>query len=244
MIEVRNLRKRFGQQEVLKGVSFKVPKGSTRVILGLSGSGKSVLMKHMIGLLMPDSGELLVDGEDLTKLDRKALQRVRRKFGMVFQQAALFDSMSVADNVAFPLREHSKLDAQQIAQKVTEKLTMVGLEKMQHKYPAELSGGMRKRVGLARAVVLDPMVVLYDEPTTGLDPITTDNVDNMIMDAKRELDVTSVVISHDIGSAMKVADDIAVIHEGRIVEDCPKEQIRASKHPFVQEFLRTWFGKQ
>lgn len=244
MIEVRNLRKRFGSQEVLKGVSFSVPKGSTRVILGLSGSGKSVLMKHMIGLLKPDDGELLIDGEDITKLDTKAMRQVRRKFGMVFQQAALFDSMNVADNVAFPLREHSKLNPQEIADKVTEKLAMVGLEKMQHKFPSELSGGMRKRVGLARAVVLDPMVVLYDEPTTGLDPITTDNVDNMILDAKAALDVTSVVISHDIGSAFKVADDIAVIHEGRIVEDCPKEQIRESKHPFVQDFLRTWFGKQ
>lgn len=244
MIEVRNLRKRFGSQEVLKGVSFSVPKGSTRVILGLSGSGKSVLMKHMIGLLQPDSGELLIDGEDITRLPTSEMRRVRRKFGMVFQQAALFDSMNVADNVAFPLREHSKLSAREIGEKVTEKLAMVGLEKMQHKFPSELSGGMRKRVGLARAVVLDPMVVLYDEPTTGLDPITTDNVDNMILDAKAALDVTSVVISHDIGSAFKVADDIAVIHEGEIVEDCPKEQIRASKHPFVQDFLRTWFGKQ
>ena len=244
MIELHNIRKRFGQQEVLKGVSFEVRRGTTRVILGLSGSGKSVLMKHMIGLMQPDSGSILVDGEDMTQLDHQGLQRVRRKFGMVFQQAALFDSMSVADNVAFPLREHTRESAEVIRQKVIEKLALVGLKGVEEKFPAELSGGMRKRVGLARAIILDPTCVLYDEPTTGLDPLTTDNVDNMIMDAKKSLNVTSVVISHDVGSALKIADDIAVIHEGRIVEDCSVKAIKQSQHPFVQEFLSTWFGKQ
>jgi phospholipid/cholesterol/gamma-HCH transport system ATP-binding protein len=229
---------------VLRGVNLKVHRGKTRVILGLSGSGKSVLMKHMIGLLKPDSGQILVDGADLTTLRGQALLSARRKFGMVFQQAALFDSMTVHQNVAFPLREHTAMNAQAIDAQVLEKLRLVGLGDMGQKYPSELSGGMRKRVGLARAIVLDPVCVLYDEPTTGLDPVTTDSVDTMIMAAKEDLKVTSVVISHDVGSALKVADDIAVIHEGRIVEDCPKEHIKRSDHPFVQKFLQTWYGKQ
>lgn len=244
MIELEDVKKSFGKTQVLKGVSFRVNRGSTRVILGLSGSGKSVMLKHMIGLLKPDSGAIVVDGEDITKLDHQALLDVRRKFGMVFQQAALFDSMTVGQNVAFPLHEHTKLGPREIAEKVAEKLEMVGLAGLEGKLPSELSGGMRKRVGLARAVVLDPTCVLYDEPTTGLDPLTTDNVDNMIMDAKRRLNVTSVVISHDVGSALKVADEIAVIHKGEIVEDCLAKDIRNSQHPFVQEFLNTWFGKQ
>ena len=244
MIVLRDIKKSFGSHAVLKGVSFTIEKGTTRVILGLSGSGKSVLMKHIIGLLRPDAGSILVDGEDITALKDRDLLRVRRKFGMVFQQAALFDSMSVGDNVAFPLREHSRLSPQQVAETVAQKLDVVGLRGSEHKYPSELSGGMRKRVGLARAIVLDPQCVLYDEPTTGLDPITTDNVDNMIMDAKARLKVTSVIISHDVGSALKVADNIAVIHQGEIVEDCATAEIRASKSPFVQAFLRTWFAKQ
>lgn len=244
MIELHDIRKSFGKQEILKGVSFNVGTGRTRVVLGLSGSGKSVLMKHIIGLLKPDSGEILVDGVDITKLEHDALLQVRRKFGMVFQQAALFDSMTVGDNVAFPLREHTRLKPHEVAAKVAEKLEVVGLPGIEHKYPAELSGGMRKRVGLARALILDPKCVLYDEPTTGLDPVTTDNVDNMILDAKKRLNVTSVVISHDIGSALKIADDIAVIHEGEIVEDCLASKIKESPHPFVQQFLNTWFGKQ
>jgi phospholipid/cholesterol/gamma-HCH transport system ATP-binding protein len=244
VIDIQNICKRFGTQEVLKDVSFKVKKGSTRVILGLSGSGKSVLMKHLIGLLMPDSGHIFVDGQDITGLDHKELLQIRRKFGMVFQQAALFDSMSVGDNVAFPLLEHTRLSKKEVWEKVAEKLEVVGLSGKENKFPAELSGGMRKRVGLARAIVLEPACVLYDEPTTGLDPLTTDNVDNMIMDAKKRLNVTSVVISHDVGSALKIADEIAVIHQGKIVEDCAVDAIRQSKHPFVQEFLQTWFGKQ
>ncbi len=244
LIELQDIRKKFGTQEVLRGVSLKVPTGSTRVILGLSGSGKSVLMKHIIGLLRPDSGKILIEDEDITKMDNQELLRVRSKFGMVFQQAALFDSMSVGDNVAFPLREHAKLSKQEIEQKVLEKLDLVGLKDAYEKFPSQLSGGMRKRVGLARAIVLDPKYVLYDEPTTGLDPLTTDNVDNMILEAKKHLKVTSVVISHDVGSAFKVADDIAVINAGVIVADCPKDELRHSKDPFVQKYLQTWFGKQ
>lgn len=244
LIEVKNVSKRFGKQEVLRGVSLSVAKGSTRVILGLSGSGKSVLMKHIIGLMKPDAGSIIVDGEDITTMSHQELLRVRRKFGMVFQQAALFDSMSVGDNVAFPLREHTKLSKSEIADRVAEKLKLVGLEGIEKKFPSELSGGMRKRVGLARAIILEPTCVLYDEPTTGLDPLTTDNVDTMILEANANLNVTSVIISHDVGSALKVADFIAVINEGRIVEDCAKDQIRQSKDPFVQKYLNSWFSKQ
>jgi phospholipid/cholesterol/gamma-HCH transport system ATP-binding protein len=177
-------------------------------------------------------------------MDAPQLLAARRKFGMVFQQAALFDSMSVAQNVAFPLLEHTKLGPQQIDARVRVCLELVGLADRSHKFPAELSGGMRKRVGLARAVVLEPTCVLYDEPTTGLDPLTTDSVDAMIMEAQAQLQVTSVVISHDIGSALKVADDIAVIHEGQIVADCPPDELRRSEHPFVRSFLRSWQNKQ
>jgi phospholipid/cholesterol/gamma-HCH transport system ATP-binding protein len=244
VIEIANIEKSFSGHDVLKGVSLNIRRGSTRVILGASGSGKSVLMKHIIGLLRPDAGTITVDGEEITHLDTRELLKIRRKFGMVFQQSALFDSMTVAQNVAFPLNEHTALNAQEIETLVSEKLSLVGLDGCAQKYPAELSGGMKKRVGLARAIVLNPECVLFDEPTTGLDPITTNNVDQMILDANKRLKVTSVVISHDVGSALKVADDIAVIHEGVIVEDCPVSQIRDSQHPFVQEFLDTWFNKQ
>jgi phospholipid/cholesterol/gamma-HCH transport system ATP-binding protein len=244
LIRIEELRKSFGTNEVLKGVNLNVRRGTTLVILGGSGSGKSVLMKHMIGLLRPDSGRVLVEGEDITRLPERELDRVRRKFGMVFQMAALFDSMTVLENVAFPLREHRKdLDEAAVRRIVAEKLRVVGLRDVEEKYPAELSGGMRKRVGLARAIVLDPAIVLYDEPTTGLDPITTDYVDEMILAAKRELGVTGVVISHDIASAFKVADELAVLYNGRIVESGPPEQVRASSHPHVREFLHTWFEK-
>jgi phospholipid/cholesterol/gamma-HCH transport system ATP-binding protein len=244
VIEIRDLHKSFHGHPVLIGVNLSVTRGTTRVILGLSGSGKTVLMKHMIGLLKPDSGQVLVEGEDITQFDRKQLLGLRHKFGMVFQQAALFDSMTVAENVAFPLREHTKLDEAAITKRVQEKLELVELTGREDKFPSELSGGQRKRVGLARAVVLEPKIVLYDEPTTGLDPITTENVDQMIKDASKRLQVTSVVISHDVGSALNIATDIAVIHEGQIVEDCPASEIRKSQHPFVKKFLSTWFGKQ
>ena len=244
MIQVKDLHKSFNGQAVLKGINLHVRKGRTRVILGLSGSGKSVLMKHLIGLLTPDRGEIWMNGEDVSKIDESQKQALRNKFGMVFQNAALFDSMSVFENVAFPLREHTSLSETEIKKRVDEKLELVDLAGTQHKFPSELSGGMRKRVGLARAVILEPECVLYDEPTTGLDPIMTENVDRMIKGAAERLKVTSVVISHDIGSALNIADDIAVIHRGEIVEDCLPEDIRKSQHPFVKKFLGTWFGKQ
>ncbi len=244
MIEIVGLHKTFGEHKVLTGINLTIPEGSTCVILGGSGSGKTVLMKHMIGLLKPDQGQVVVDGEDIVPLGDVELERVRRKFGMVFQAAALFDSMNVFENVAFPLREHRKLSEEEIHAQVRAKLELMGLPaNAEAKFPADLSGGMRKRVGLARAIVLDPKIVLYDEPTTGLDPITTDYVDEMILAAQEKLNVTSVVISHDIASAFNVADYIAFLSKGLIVEFGPPEQLRVSENPAVQKFLQTWFGK-
>ncbi len=245
MIQVVDLHKTFGEHKVLTGINLTIPEGSTCVILGGSGSGKTVLMKHMIGLLKPDQGQVLIDGEDIVPLGDVELERVRRKFGMVFQAAALFDSMNVFENVAFPLREHRKeLPEEQVRQIVRSKLDLMGLPvSVESKFPADLSGGMRKRVGLARAVILDPKIVLYDEPTTGLDPITTDYVDEMILEAQAQLKVTSVVISHDIASAFNVGNYIAFLSKGLIIEFGPPEQLRNSENPVVQKFLQTWFGK-
>ncbi len=243
-IEVRDIWKSFGDRAVLKGVSFAVPEGSVRVILGGSGSGKTVIMKHIIGLLKPDRGEVLVYGQDIVPLTGEAMVAMRKSFGMVFQTSALFDSMTVFDNVAFPLVEGGqKLGKDEIRNRVVQKLEALGLGDALEKYPSELSGGMKKRTGLARALVSEPRIILYDEPTTGLDPITTDNVDQMILDAKNDFGVTSVVISHDIASALKVADSVAFLHDGRIVADTTPAELRKSEHPFVREFLSTWFGK-
>ena len=243
MIDVQELHKKFGPHKVLTGINLAIERGKTCVILGGSGSGKTVLMKHMIGLLKPDAGKVVIEGEDIVPLGADELERVRRKFGMVFQAAALFDSMTVYENVAFPLREHSKLKESEIRDRVHAKFKIFGLANVDNKFPADLSGGMRKRVGLARAIVLDPTIVLYDEPTTGLDPITTDYVDEMIKAAKVEFGVTQVVISHDVASAFNVADQIAFLSKGVIVEQGPPEKLRASEHPAVKVFLQTWFGK-
>ena len=243
MIEVVGLHKRFGEHEVLKGIDLVVEEGSTVVILGGSGSGKTVLMKHMIGLLKPDLGQVLVEGEDIVPLGAAELEVVRRKFGMVFQAAALFDSMTVFENVSFPLREHTRMSEAQMREVVRQKLDIVGLHQVEAQYPADLSGGMRKRVGLARAIVLNPKIVLYDEPTTGLDPITTEYVDDMILEAKAKLGVTSVVISHDIASSFKVADKIAFLSGGHIVEQGPPARLRNAQHPALKQFLHSWFEK-
>ena len=243
MIQIRDLEKQFGETQVLKGIQLSVEAGTTCVILGGSGSGKTVLMKHMIGLLKPNQGQVLIEGQDIVPLNDDDLSHVRKKFGMVFQGAALFDSMNVFENVAFPLREHTPMPEDQMREVVRQKLEIVGLRGIEERFPADLSGGMRKRVGLARAIVLDPKIVLYDEPTTGLDPITTDYVDEMILAAKKKLGVTSVVISHDVASAFNVADQIAFLSQGVIVEQGPPDQLRHSSHPAVRLFLQTWFGK-
>ena len=244
MIQIKDLYKSFGGNRVLKGVNLEVPQGSTSVIIGGSGSGKSVLMKHMLGLLKPDSGQVIVDGEDVTGFGERKMVKVRGKFGMVFQQSALFDSMNVGENVAFPLREHRKeLKEPEIKKIVAEKLAIVDLTGIEHLMPSELSGGMRKRVGLARAVVLDPKIILYDEPTTGLDPISTNAVDEMIMSAQERLGITSVVISHDIASSFRVASHVAMLFEGVLVDQGSPDELRKSKHPYVSEFLSTWFDR-
>ncbi len=245
-VEVKELRKTFGTREVLKGINLQIEKGSVAVVLGGSGMGKSVLMKHMIGLLKPTSGSVLIDGEDITKLGPLELKRVRSKFGMVFQQAALFDSMTNYDNVAFPLREHRKdMSVAQIDERVRYLMNLFSLDPdiLGPRFPSEISGGQRKRVGLARAVALEPTIVLYDEPTTGLDPITTDQVDEMILQAKQSLGITSIVISHDIASAFKIADQILFVFEGEIVVRGSKEDCLASEHPFVKQFFATWTAK-
>jgi phospholipid/cholesterol/gamma-HCH transport system ATP-binding protein len=245
-LEVRDLRKSFGEREVLKGINIEIPKGSVTVVLGGSGMGKSVLMKHMIGLLMPTSGSVIVSGQDLSKLSPLELKSARRKFGMVFQQAALFDSMTNFDNVAFPLREHRKdMSKQQITDKVNELLELFSLDPVNvgERFPSEISGGQRKRVGLARAVALEPEIILYDEPTTGLDPITTDQVDEMILEAKEKLNITSIVISHDIASAFKIADQILFIFEGEIITRGGRDDVLACEHPFAKKFFSTWTSK-
>jgi len=244
LIDVQDLYKSFNGFPVLKGVNLKIPEGTTTVILGGSGSGKTVLMKHIMGLFKPDSGQVIVDGQNVSIMSRQELAVFRQRMGMVFQSAALFDSMTVADNVAFPLREHNPgLSEAEIQEKVKEKLAVVDLHGVEQKFPAELSGGMRKRVGLARAIVREPKIVLYDEPTTGLDPLTTESVDEMIIHARERLTVTSVVISHDVGSAFHIADRIAMLNEGRVVEEGTPVEVRNTKEPFTRQFLATWFGR-
>jgi phospholipid/cholesterol/gamma-HCH transport system ATP-binding protein len=246
MIEVRGLWKAFGDNQVLEGVDLDVEPGTTVVVLGASGSGKTVLLKHVIGLLRPDRGSVRVDGLEISRLGGRELTEARRVFGMVFQGSALFDSMTVFENVAFPLREKSRgLDRDELRARVVEKLRVVDLgEEILGLWPAQLSGGMKKRVSLARALVAEPKVVLYDEPTTGLDPITTDYVDAMIDQAKERLGVTSMVISHDIASAFKVADRLAVLYDGRIAAQGTPAEVKASGDPYVRKFLQLWFGKQ
>ncbi len=246
MIRISGLSKAFGDKEVLRGISLDVEEGTTFVVLGASGSGKTVLLKHVIGLLKPDAGTVHVDGMEISALSGRALTEARRVFGMVFQGAALFDSMTVFDNVAFPVRERERrIPHDELLARVIESLRVVDLgEDVLDEWPSQLSGGMRKRVSLARALVANPKIVLYDEPTTGLDPITTNSVDSMIDQAKHRRGVTSMVISHDIASAFRVADRLAVLYDGRIAAQGTPEEVRRSDDPYVQRFLSLWFEKQ
>lgn len=238
MIQLIDLYKSFNGQPVLRGVDLEIPAGKITVILGPSGEGKTVLLKHIIGLTRPDRGRVVVDGIDLAGLDDQELNRFRKRFGMLFQSGALFDSLTVAENVAFPLKEHTSLPVSEIERRVLEKLALVGLEKAVRKMPSELSGGMRKRVGLARAIALDPGIILYDEPTTGLDPLMTDAINRLILDMQQKLKVTSVIISHDIESTFRVADLVAMLHEGRIIASGTPTALSKTAHPFVQKFLQ------
>jgi phospholipid/cholesterol/gamma-HCH transport system ATP-binding protein len=237
MIEVRDLKKKFGPQPILDGVNFKIEEGESLVIIGRSGGGKSVLLKHIIGLLKPDSGAVVIDGEDITHLDERNLIRVRSKFGMVFQGAALFDSMNVAENVAFSFRRETKFTEKEIAKKVAEALDMVELPGVEKKRPSELSGGMRKRVGLARAIIYQPRIVLYDEPTTGLDPIVSDSIDKLIMRVTDCLKVTTIVVTHDMRSARRVGHRIVMLHNKKIYVTGTPEDIFASADPVVRQFI-------
>ena len=237
-IRVRQLTKTFGTNLVLDRLDLDVERGKVNVILGASGAGKSVLIKHFMCLLRPDSGHIWVDGTDVLALTTAQLGTFRRKFGLVFQFAALFDSLTVEENCAFPLKEHTTKSKPEIRDIVADRLGALGLAGTQKKYPGELSGGMRKRVGLARALVLEPEILMYDEPTTGLDPLATRNVDEMILETCARYKVTSVVISHDMASVFRIADRIAMLHEKRILEAGPAEVIAASRHPYIYEFLR------
>ncbi len=237
MIEVRDLSKSFGSHSILEGVSFSIEKGESITIIGRSGGGKSVLLKHLIGLLKPDSGEVIIDGEPIVRMDERELLRVRSKFGMVFQGAALFDSMTVAENVAFPLRRYEKLSDTEAADRVNDVLELVGLPGTGGKKPSELSGGMRKRVGLARAIVYKPEIVLYDEPTTGLDPIMSDSIDQLIIRVRDKLNVTSVVVTHDMRSAQRVGHRILMLHARKIYAEGTPEEIFTSQDPIVRRFI-------
>lgn len=237
VISIQNVFKSFGPQEVLRGTRLEIPKGKVTVILGQSGQGKSVLLKILIGLLEPDQGAILVEGINPRELGSQERIEFSKKFGMVFQSAALFDSMNVEENVSFPLLEHTHYSDVAIREIVEKILKDLGLPDILHKMPSELSGGMRKRVGLARALVLKPEIILYDEPTTGLDPLLADSVDNLIMETQGRLGITSVVVSHDITAAFKIADKLALLHEGKILEEGTPDEFRESKKPFVQQFI-------
>jgi phospholipid/cholesterol/gamma-HCH transport system ATP-binding protein len=232
------LRRSFGAQEVLRGLDLEVSSGETLVVIGRSGGGKSVLLKHLIGLLRPDAGQILVDGVDITVLGHSALDRIRERYGVVFQGGALFDSMSVYDNVAFPLREKTRLRGAEVRQRVEEKLAQVGLEGMGGKNPAEISGGMRKRVAIARALVTEPEVVFFDEPTTGLDPILVNTIHHLIVELHRKFRFTAVVVSHEIPEIFRIADRVAMLHEGVIADSGSPEAIQNSTNPVVQQFIR------
>jgi phospholipid/cholesterol/gamma-HCH transport system ATP-binding protein len=237
-VEFREVFKAYGPKEVLRGADLKVFRGEVLVILGGSGSGKSVTLRHMLGLEAPDSGRVLVEEEDITDLPEEELYRVRKKFGMLFQSGALFDSMTVFENVAFPLREHAEMSEEEIARSVREKLDLVSLPNTEHLMPVDLSGGMRKRVGLARSIVLDPKMILYDEPTTGLDPITAQKINELIIDLQSKLNVTSVVVTHDIQSAFSVGDRIAFLNKGIFEWVGTMEEARDNDHPVLREFFK------
>ncbi|MCK4645731.1 MAG: ABC transporter ATP-binding protein [Candidatus Aminicenantes bacterium] len=237
MIRIVDLHKAFGRKKVLQGVNLDLKQGETLAVIGQSGSGKSVLIKHIIGILRPDKGQIFVDGVEITSLKDDELHKIIRRFGMLFQGVALFDSMTVAQNVGFGLERYTDFSKERIQELVVESLDKVGLKGCERLMPQELSGGMRKRVGLARAIAYRPDIILYDEPSTGIDPIRADAINDLINMMKREMNVSTIVITHDIVSAYKVADRIAMLYEGKIVEAAAPEEIRNSKNPVIQQFI-------
>ncbi len=237
MIEITDLHKSFGAHRVLCGVNLKIETGETMVIIGRSGCGKSVLLKHIIGIIRPDSGKVLVDGVNVFDVGEDEINHFRMQIGMLFQGAALFDSLTVRENVGFSLFEHTKLATDEIEHRIKEKLRMVGLSGIEELMPAELSGGMKKRVGLARAICTEPKIILYDEPTTGLDPIMADAINDLIIRMRQRLQITSIVVTHDMTSAYKVGTRIAMLYNGKIVGVGTPEEIRTSKDPLVHQFI-------
>jgi len=236
-IVIQGVSKRFGEKQVLKETDLLIHKGETLVIVGRSGEGKSVLLKHIVRLLEPDEGTIWAEGHEVTALGRNALMDIRKYFGFLFQGAALFDSMTVGQNVELMLKEHSDWSAEKISARACECLAQVGLANSEDKLPSELSGGMKKRAGLARAIVMEPQYILYDEPTTGLDPITSDAINDLIIKLQKELGVTSIVVTHDMPSAFKIADRIAMLSRGQIVFSGTVDEVRNTDHPMVQQFI-------
>jgi len=242
MIRLIDVRKRFGSQEILKGVNLSIYEGKTTVIVGESGKGKSLILKHILGLVRPDKGKVLVEGKDINKIGRKDLKDIRAKFGVLFQNAALFDSMTVFDNVALPLRERTKASEEKIRTIVNEKLDLMDIEDSNDKYPAQLSGGMRKRVGLARALVLNPKIVFFDEPTTGLDVAKSNEMYRVFFKTQSKLGYTALIVSHDVPKIFKLADYVALLYDG-VIQDClPPEDFQTSENPFIKEFVQKTMG--
>jgi len=237
MIKIKNLHKSFADNRVLQGVNLEIEEGETITIIGGSGCGKSVLLKHIVGLLKPEAGEIEVDGQEITRLGMEELAEVQKKFGMLFQGAALFDSLTVGENISFGLRMLTGLEEREIRKRVSEKLSLVGLEGIEQLMPAELSGGMKKRVALARAIAMNPKYILYDEPSTGLDPIMADVINNLILDLQEKLNITSIAVTHDMVTAYKISDRIAMLYEGRIEEIGTPEEIRETKNSVVRQFI-------
>lgn len=237
MIRLSNVHKSFDSQQVLNDLSLEIPTGQITAIIGPSGEGKSVLLKHMIGLMKPDSGRIEVDGESILNIRRSQLNRIREKFGMLFQNAALLDSMSVFENVAFPLREKTRLSSDEIEQRVRSALEHVGLKNVNGKYPDELSGGMKKRVGLARALLLNPKIILFDEPTTGLDPIIKRAIHQLIKDTHAQFGFTAVIVSHEIPEIFDIAQNVAMLFRGKILQIGTSDEIRGSTDPTVKQFI-------
>ena len=238
MIEISNIYKSFNSKQVLAGVDLSINTGETMVIIGGSGCGKSVLLRHIIGLMQPDRGSVKIDGTDVSRINRKELFALRKRLGMLFQGAALFDSLTVAENVGLGLKEHSEYSADQISDLVNKKLGMVGMSGTGGLMPAELSGGMKKRVGLARAIAMDPEYILYDEPTTGLDPIMADKINDLIIALRNQMSLTSIAVTHDMVSASKIADRIAMLHQGKIIFCGTPEEIKKSPDERVQRFIK------
>jgi phospholipid/cholesterol/gamma-HCH transport system ATP-binding protein len=237
VIKADNVFRKFGDRAILNGICLEVYKGETFVIMGGSGCGKSTFLRHLIGALKPDSGKVYLLGKEVSALSEDEMDAVRKKIGMCFQSAALFDSMTVGDNVSLPLREHTKLDKSVIDIVVKMKLELVGLRGFEDLMPSQLSGGMRKRVGLARAIVMDPEIIFYDEPTAGLDPIVAGVIDKLILDLSKKLSITSVVVTHDMKSVFSIADRVAMLYEGKVLEVGSPEEIRNSKNQMVQQFI-------